>query len=104
MLQVLRFNFKKFKILRPQSRKSYIFILYKMLLKCQQTVAYKVSKTKHETLLLSLPPPFLSRNDVRNSLTLYPMLTPFDAFEILCIWKYYGKLSICSFGANAYFP
>ena len=46
MLQVLGFDFKKFRILVPQSRKSYIFILYKMLLKCQQTVAYKVSKTK----------------------------------------------------------
>ena len=24
-----------------------------------------------------------------------------DAFKILCIWKCYGKLSICSTGANA---
>ena len=24
-------------------------------------------------------------------LTLYSMVTPFDAFEILCIWTYYGK-------------
>ena len=34
------------------------------------------------------------------SLTLYSMITPFDAFEILCIGKYYGKWS---FVANARF-
>ena len=34
---------------------------------------------------------------------LYSIITPFDAFEISCIWKYYGKCSICSFGANASF-
>ena len=26
-----------------------------------------------------------------------------NAFEKLCIWKYYGKWSICSLGANAPF-
>ena len=32
------------------------------------------------------------------------IIAPFDAFEISCIWKYYGKWSICSsFGANASF-
>ena len=31
-------------------------------------------------------------------------MTPFDTFEISHIWKYYGKWSICSFGANAPFP
>ena len=37
-------------------------------------------------------------------LTLYSMITPFDTFGILCILKYYGKSSICSFGgANAPF-
>ena len=35
--------------------------------------------------------------------TLYSIITPVDTFEILCIWKYYGKWSICSFGANAPF-
>ena len=30
-------------------------------------------------------------------------LTSFDAFEISCVWKYYGKWSICFFGANAPF-
>ena len=30
------------------------------------------------------------------------MITPFDVFKTLCIWKY-GKLSICSIGANAPF-
>ena len=30
-------------------------------------------------------------------------ITPFDAFEIPCILNYYGKWSICSFGANALF-
>ena len=33
---------------------------------------------------------------LQNSITLYSILTPFGAFEISCIWKYYGKLSICS--------
>ena len=28
-------------------------------------------------------------------LTLYSIITPFDAFEISFIWKYYGKWSIC---------
>ena len=37
------------------------------------------------------------------ALTLYSTLTPFDAFEISCIRKYFGKWSICSFGANAPF-
>ena len=32
-----------------------------------------------------------------------PLIAPFVAFEILCIWKYYGKSSICSIGANAPF-
>ena len=36
-------------------------------------------------------------------LTRYSIITPFDAFEMSCIWKYYGKWSICSFGANAPF-
>ena len=36
-------------------------------------------------------------------LTLYSIITPFDAFEISSIWKYYGKWSICSLGANAPF-
>ena len=37
-----------------------------------------------------------------DTLTLYSMLTPFDTIEIISyILKYYGKLSICSFGANA---
>ena len=36
-------------------------------------------------------------------LTLYSIITPFDYFEISCIWKYYRKWSICSFGANAPF-
>ena len=36
-------------------------------------------------------------------LTLYSIITPFDAFEISCIWKYHGKCSICSFGANTPF-
>ena len=36
-------------------------------------------------------------------LTLNSMPTPFDAYEISCIGKYYGKCSICSFGANAPF-
>ena len=36
-------------------------------------------------------------------LILYHMITPFDAFEISCIGKYYGKWSICSIGANAPF-
>ena len=35
--------------------------------------------------------------------TLYSMIKPFDAFEISCFWKYYGKWSICSFGANSLF-
>ena len=39
----------------------------------------------------------------QQALTLYSIITPSDAFEILCIWKYYGKWSICSFGANAPF-
>ena len=34
-------------------------------------------------------------------LTLYSIRTPFDAFEISHVRKYYGKRSICSFGANA---
>ena len=34
-------------------------------------------------------------------LTLYSIIAPFDAFDISCIWKYYGKWSICSFWANA---
>ena len=39
-----------------------------------------------------------------HQLTLNPMIAaPFDAFEILCIWKYHGKLSIFSIGANAPF-
>ena len=33
--------------------------------------------------------------------TLYFIIISFDAFEISCIWKYYGIWSICSFGANA---
>ena len=37
------------------------------------------------------------------SLTLYPIIAPFDAFEIPCILKYHGKSSICSIGANAPF-
>ena len=37
------------------------------------------------------------------SLTLYSIITPFDAYEISCIVKYYGKWNICSFGANAPF-
>ena len=36
-------------------------------------------------------------------LTLSSMIRSFDAFEISCILKYYGKWSICSFGANASF-
>ena len=39
----------------------------------------------------------------QQALTLYSTLTPFDAFKISSIWKYYGKSSICSFGANAPF-
>ena len=35
------------------------------------------------------------------SITLYPIITPFDAFEVSCIWKYYAKRSICSFGTYA---
>ena len=31
------------------------------------------------------------------ALTLYSMITSFDASEVSCIWKYYGKWSICSF-------
>ena len=30
-------------------------------------------------------------------------INAFDAFEISRIWKYHGKWSICSFGANAPF-
>ena len=36
-------------------------------------------------------------------LALYSMIAPFDAFETLHSWKYYGKLSICSIGANVPF-
>ena len=36
-------------------------------------------------------------------LILYSIITPFDTFEISCIWKYYGKCSICSKRANAAF-
>ena len=36
-------------------------------------------------------------------LTLYSIITPFDTHEISRIWKYYGKWSICSFGAIASF-
>ena len=36
-------------------------------------------------------------------LTIYSIVTPFDTFEISCIWKYYGKWSFCSFGANTSF-
>ena len=36
-------------------------------------------------------------------LTLYSIRTPFDAFEITCIGKYYGKWSVCSKRANAPF-
>ena len=32
-----------------------------------------------------------------------PLIAPFVAFKILCIWKYYGKSSICSIGAIALF-
>ena len=38
-----------------------------------------------------------------DTLTHYSIIAPFDAFEISCIWKYYGQWSICSFGANAPF-
>ena len=31
------------------------------------------------------------------STTLYSIITPFEALEISCFWKYYGKWSICSF-------
>ena len=34
-------------------------------------------------------------------LTLYSMIMPFDAFEILCIWKYYGIWRNGSIGATA---
>ena len=37
------------------------------------------------------------------SISLYSIITPFGDFEIYCIWKYYWKWSICSFGANALF-
>ena len=36
-------------------------------------------------------------------LTLYSIITPFEAFEISCIGNYFGKWSFCSFGANAPF-
>ena len=44
-----------------------------------------------------------SINNMLTTLTLYPMIAPFDAFEILCIRKYHGKSRICSIGANAPF-
>ena len=38
-------------------------------------------------------------------LTLYSIITPFEAFELQHIWKKkYGKWNVCSFGANANAP
>ena len=39
-----------------------------------------------------------------HALSLYSIITPFDAFEISCIWKYYGKWSICSWEQMRHFP
>ena len=35
------------------------------------------------------------------SLTLYSIKAPFDTLKISCIWKYYGKWSICSFWSKS---
>ena len=43
-------------------------------------------------------------NVSQNSLTFYSMIASFDAFEILCIWKYNGKSSICSYEQMLDFP
>ena len=40
---------------------------------------------------------------LKKLLNRYSIIAPFDTFEISYISKYYGKWSICSFGANALF-
>ena len=37
-------------------------------------------------------------------LTHYPMIAPFDAFEILCIWKYHGKRAFAPLEQMLQFP
>ena len=50
-------------------------------------------------------PYFLTKfqQKLSSTFTHYYIIAPFNNFEISCIWKYNGKQSICSFGANAPF-
>ena len=65
------------------------------------TVAFllTVSKLAFKALVTS----YKCLPSFRENVTLYSIKSPFDAFEIQHIRKYYGKWSIFSFGANAPF-
>ena len=65
------------------------------------TGRFKANLEPHEPSLLAFESKQVTKSQAR-ALTLYSTITPFGTIEI-CIWKYYGKWSICSIGTNSPF-
>ena len=60
------------------------------------------ARTGHDIVIVSQYCIFQNTKGYKE-LTIYSMITLFDTFEILCIWKFYVKWNICSLGANVPF-